>query len=129
MNVSENFVIAGVGYGRTDKGQVIQMTALEKVPVAVSLAAAAHDPDFNIWATNIVLGPVKSTKKGDLLNKKYDCNDYVAEGTGMFTYLRKTTQTVFEPKKKAFKVKFCDCLNRYGVPDLMIESFELDAIS
>ena len=129
MSTSENFVIAGVGNSGAGKGQAIQMTALEKVPVAVNLAAGVHDPDFSIWANDVVLGPVKFTKKGDLLGKTFECNDYVAEGTGMFTFLRRTDQTLLEPKKKAFKIKFCDCLNRYGAPDLKVESFEMGPTS
>ena len=129
MTTSENFVIASVGNSGASKGQAVQMTTLEKVPVAVSLAAAEHDPNFSIWANGIVLGPVKATKKGDLLGKKYDCNDYVAEGTGMFTFLRRTDNVQLEPKKKSFKIKFCDCLNRYGAPDIKVESFELESVS
>lgn len=125
MSTSENFVIAGVGTTGNLKGHAIQMTALEKVLVAVSLAAANHNPDFSIWARDLVLGPVKFTKKGDLLGGVFECNDYVAEGAGVFTFLRRTDNVHLEPKKEAFKIKFCDCLNRYGAPDLTVEFFEL----
>ena len=124
MTTSERFVIAGVGAGKTDRGRAIEMTPLEKIPVAVSIAAADHDENFSIWVKDLKLGPVKYTPKGDALNG-FQHNDYVAEGTGVFSFLRKTDRTLLEPKSRSFKIKFCDCLNRYGSPDLKIESFEL----
>jgi len=123
---TERFVIAGVGNGKRDKGQAVEMSPLEKVPVAVNLAAANHDPNFSIWVKDLKMGPMRFSPKGDLLGQgKFQHNDYVAEGEGMFTYLRKTDQTLLEPKKRSFKIKFCDCINRYGSPDLHIEEFEL----
>jgi len=128
---SENFVIAGVSSDTATKGQVVEMSSMEKVKVAVGLAASDHDPDFSIWCSDLSYGPVRATQKGDLLNKRYQHNDYTAEGTGMFSYKRKTDagQTIIGPRQRAFKITFSDALNRYGAPDLKVHSFELIPLS
>jgi hypothetical protein len=121
---SEHFVIEGAD----SRGQVVEMGPRDKAKVAVGLAAAEHDPDFSIWAKDLTFGPVNFTPKGDLLNKLYVHNDYVAEGTGLFTFKRRTdaSQTLLEPKRRAFKVKFSDQLNKYGAPGIKIDSFTLE---
>lgn len=129
MTASENFVIAGVHHSGPSKGKAIEAKPLDKVVTAVGMAAANYDHDFSVWVKDVVLGPVSFTKRGDLLASKYEHNDYVAEGTGLFTYLRKTSSTLLEPTRRSFKIKFHDCLNRYGAPDLKIDFFESEPAS
>src|SRR5690606_12720460 len=99
--------IAGTHAKGSLKGDVIELTPVEKVPVAVTVAAAVHDPDSVISVSEVQLGATKHSAKGDLYKKRFQNDSYVSEGEASFTSRRKTTDTVLEPKKKRFKVEFC----------------------
>lgn len=117
--------IAGVHKSGKNKGDPIELTPVEKVPLAVKIGAASHDPDFAISVMDIKIGATRHYQKGDPLKKKFQHNNYVSEGEGTFAFRRKTTDTLLEPKRRKFKVEFCDCLDSYGMPDLKVEKFEL----
>ncbi len=118
--------IAGVEKSGKNKGDAIELTPVEKVPLAVKMAAAAHDENFAISVSSIKLGPTKHTPKGSPLKKRFQNNSYVSEGEGVFAFRRRTTDTLLEPRKKKFKIEFCDCLDQYGMPELKVEKFSLE---
>jgi len=117
--------IAGVHKSGSLKGEAIELTAAEKVPLAVKLAAADFNPDFAISVEEIKLGATQQFKSGNPLKKKFQNNNYVSEGEGTFMFRRRTTDTVLEPKKRKFKIEFCDCLDQYGTPELKVTKFEV----
>lgn len=117
--------IAGVHKTGKLKGEAIELTPAEKVPIAVKMAAASHDENFAISVSDIKLGATRHSPKGDPLKKKFQHNSYVAEGEGVFAFRRRAGDVLLEPKKKKFKIEFCDCLDNYGMPELKVDKFEL----
>jgi hypothetical protein len=116
---------AGVHTSGKSKGEVIELSPMEKVPLAVKMAAADYDPDFSISVTDIKLGATRHTPKGDPLKRKFQNNNYVSEGDGLFYFRRRVGDVLLEPKRKKFKIEFCDCLDSYGMPELKVAKFTL----
>jgi len=117
--------IAGVYTDKKRRGEPIEYTPEEKVPVAVIVAAANHDPDFAISVEDVKATSFRFSQKGDLFKKKFQNNNYYAEGTAVFTKRRRVGDVLLEPREKRFTLEFCDCVSENGLPEFKINKFEI----
>ena len=117
--------IAGVYTDKKRRGDPIEYTPAQKIPVAVITAAANLDPEYAISVENVETTNLRFSPKGDLLKKKFQHNNYYAEGTAVFTKRRRKGDVLLEPRKKRFVLEFCDCLSVNGLPEFEIGKFEI----
>jgi len=117
--------IKGVRLDKGRRGDLIELDPKDKILIAVKVGASKYDQNFVISADQIKVGQMRMSPNGDKLKKLYQNNLYNAEGEAVFTYTRRTTGVMLEPKKKKFKVEFCDCLDHNGIPEFDIKSFEI----
>lgn len=110
-----------------NRGDPIEYNANEKVPLAVHDAFGEHEMSKE-FLTFVKPADVKVEKlafqlRGDPLNKMYQNNSYVAEGTAIVNRRKLKTNQVHSPKTMKFKIEFHDCLDDISMPELKVTKF------
>jgi len=106
------------------RGEPVEYEPQEKIPLAVQDAVVDHFDGRMCWVRNVVLGKFTHTIKGNPLKRKWQNNVYDAEGTADFNFREIKTGHIRPKKTLKFKIKFEDCLDYIGQPDLKVLKFE-----
>lgn len=124
--------VKGVYNDKTRKGDPIEYTPQEKVPLAVMDAVKDNSEKGYL---QYVEGGQKGVSFSDLhfvkndiplQNKKAWANNaYSAEGVVKVRRLKVQGDKLLPVVERKFKIKFRDCCDSYGMPDLKIDSFEM----
>ena len=109
-------------------GEVIEYSPEEKVPAVLQDAVIDHESfkdKEHVWVRDVKLDKLDFISKGDPLKGKYANNRYDASGT--FTIHRRSLKndSLMQPRKRLFRVKFDDVCDSLGKPDLAVIEFEL----
>jgi len=121
--------IAGIAGGK-NRGDIVELSTDKKVMAGVSAglinwANEYKDGNYLAFATDIEISSTDESPHGDPFKGKWANNSYMASGTLKLHLRNKIKDTMLEPKKKAFEIKFYDTLDSMGLPDLMIESLTI----
>lgn len=119
--------IAGVTTGKKQRGEIIELEPEKKAALAVKEGLSKQDvwPGSLAHGTEIKVDELTFSSKGNLFKKKYLHNVYKARGV-VTVHVRDAAKDIQRaPRRMKFKINFCDCLDRQGVPDLTVDTFEL----
>jgi hypothetical protein len=120
--------VKGVLKAKGVRGNIVEYAPSEKIPIAVKYALALHlkEKGFSPAVVgNPVVDDFTSSKKGDLLKKKYQNNNYTARGSITYFLREIATDKAFEKQTSVFDLKFEDELDQNGTPSMKIVKFEL----
>ena len=111
------------------RGELIELSAEEKVPLVLQDALAEH-PEFKdqyaVWSKEVQLAKVRFTSKGKNLKDRWQNNKYFAEGRATIHKRRLDPDRLLAPKSQSFVLEFEDCLDPMGQPDTKILAFKLE---
>lgn len=120
--------------GGSQKGEPIEYTPQEKVPIAIQKALAldgiGHQGNFDGQLVMVDKDSVKLDKfnynpKGEPLKDKWQHNNYSAEGEVLVRLRNIESDFARKPRKIKFRTRFHDILDGWGQPDLTVTDFEL----
>lgn len=129
--------IAGIvrnGKPRRDgkrKGDVIELSEEQKVPIAVQMAVSKGAADGEVWCTcrnGFEMKDLKFIKNDiDHLGKKnFANNTYSAKGKVLWWKTRLDSNKKSKAKEAEFKIQFKDCLDSYGQPEIKVTEFTMN---
>lgn len=121
--------VKGVHRDSSKFGELIEMSAEEKVPKTLQNALSNHNEftgRFSAWARDITLTGVNFFPKGKLLKDKWQNNQYKATGTFSLHVRKLDPDRLLAPKKKKFSLEFEDCLDPIGLPDTKVVKLTLE---
>jgi hypothetical protein len=111
------------------KGELIELSAEEKVPLALQDALVECDEykdKFAVWATHQQLKKVRFVSNGKPLESRWQNNRYFAEGQVTVNRRKLDPDRLLAPQTKSFILEFEDCLDHIGQPDTKILTFKLE---
>lgn len=120
--------IAGVRGGKTNRGDIIQLSHEKKVEAALKDAVAQwsetyKDGKYMCFLTDVTTPAVTSSPAGEPLRKMWENNSYRSRGTCTI-HFRDRVKNIVRPTKKASYTIVCrDCLDNLGMPDLKLDSY------
>lgn len=124
--------VKGVYNDKARKGEPIEYTPEEKIPLAVMDAVKTH---AEAGYLQYVEGGQKGVEfsdfhfvKNDLPHKNkraWANNSYSAKGKVKVRRLKIEGDKLRPVVEREFKIKFRDCCDSNGMPDLQIDSFEM----
>jgi hypothetical protein len=109
-------------------GEVVELSASEKVPLALQDALAEHKDykgTYLAYVRDVRVGNLNYSAKGSPLNGKWQNNVYRVEGSASFTFRDVVKNYLLHPKHMKFELQFEDCLDNLGQPDLKITLLDL----
>jgi hypothetical protein len=111
------------------RGDIIEVDAKEKVPLAVQEAIRDKAPEGEVWCTcndDFVVDDVSTHTLGPRKDgKRWANNTYVAKGKVTWWKTWLGTEKKSKNKVTDFKIEFADTLDYLGQPDLKVNSFEM----
>lgn len=123
--------VKGVYNDKQRKGDPVEYTPQEKVPLAVMDAVAKNAAEGIV---QYVEGGEKGVSFADLHfvknevphpdKRSWQNNVYNAKGKVKVRRLKASTDKLFPVVEMEFKIKFRDCCDSNGMPDLKIEEFQ-----
>ena len=120
--------IKKVKVGGKDSGEVVELTAEEKAPLTLQEAVIDH-ADFkdkvHVWLRDTKVDSVRTSLKGEPLNKKWQNNIYYATGSCVIHRRNLDKDYLLTPKSCRFELSFEDCLDNLGQPDTKHTKLEL----
>lgn len=118
--------IKGVTGGKM-KGNPIEYQPNEKPPFAVKDAVSKASPSGELWyAEKITVSKQSHQTNGPREDKKpFANNTYFADGEVVIRRLILKSDKLKPVEKKKFKIEFADCCDDFGMPDLVVNKFEL----
>lgn len=112
-----------------NSGEVVELSAEEKVPLTLKDALAAY-PEFEgkciAWHTDLSTSNVNFYSKGSSAKNKWQNNHYVASGSALIHTRNLSPDKLLAPKKRNFNIEFEDCLDPIGQPDTRVIKFTLE---
>lgn len=113
------------------KGDVLELTKEEKVPLAVQDAVRDSSPDGEVWCTckdGFELKDLKFVPNDvpHIGKKNFANNTYIAKGKVKWWKTWLHTQKKSKDTEAAFTVQFKDVLDDYGQPELKVTEFNMN---
>lgn len=121
--------IKGIHRDGTTVGEIVELSAEEKVPLTLQDALSKHkefEGKYLAWFTDISLSNVNFFTKGDPLKGRWQNNQYKASGSAMFHLRKLDPDRLVAPKKRNFVLEFEDCLDPIGQPDTKVTKLVLE---
>jgi hypothetical protein len=118
----------GIKRDGANMGVIIEFTPEEKIAPAMQDAVIVHEKykdKEHVWVRNVNTTSLNFTKKGDPLVGQYAHNVYTAEGSVEIHRRTLKDGSLLVPHKHTFNIRFEDCLDVIGQPDLRVLEFEL----
>jgi hypothetical protein len=119
----------GVHRDGPNKGELIELSAEEKVPLVIQDALSDFEEFkdiFAVWATGVQLKKVRFVSNGKPLKDLWQNNKYFAEGQVVVNRRKLDPDRMYAPKTRSFTLSFEDCLDPMGQPDTKILTFKLE---
>jgi len=118
--------IKGVSSVKGRRGQVIEFSPEEKVPLAVkeSINALSVVGKKICWAETITVDNLEYSPIGTK-ESKYTTNSYKASGTVECRTQNTEKNRLYPVKQYKYKIEFVDVTDELGLPDLKIDKFEM----
>lgn len=107
-------------------GKPVEYSPEEKPEVMVKAHIPMMSPDTEVWwvePKSIKISDTTHTYLGTF-EFGYAKNSYRASGEFILRRLKLENDALLRPEKKAFKITFRDTLDKNGIPDLGVDSFE-----
>ena len=119
--------------GGANRGDPLEYTAEEKVPLAVQEAAIKH-ADFaghSVPTTKCQIVQLEYKPRNEKLrdNRPYQNNSYHCDGVAVFHLRSQKTGRLFEGKRLAFEIDFEDTVDDIGMPDIKITNFKTSPLT
>lgn len=118
----------GIRRDGTQPGVIVEYTPEEKVAPAMQDAVIVYErykDKEHVWVRDVKVTSLNFTKKGDPLVDQYANNVYTAEGTVKIHRRTLKDGALLTPHSHTFNIRFEDCLDVIGQPDLRVLEFEL----
>lgn len=112
--------IKGIHRDGAHAGEVIELSAEEKVPLTLQEALSKHkdfDRKYVAWFTDLTISSVNFFSKGTPLKNKWQNNLYKATGSATIHLRELNPDRLRPPKKRNFSLEFEDCVDPIGQPD------------
>ena len=121
--------IAGVRGGKTNRGDIIQLSPERKVEAALKDAVAVWAESYKegkylCFITDVKPNSVSTSPSGPLLRKMWDNNSYRSRGTCIIHFRDKAKNIIRPTKKASFSIVCKDSLDSLGLPDVTFESYD-----
>lgn len=110
-------------------GEIVELSAEEKVPLTLQDALARHkefEGKAAAWFTDIALTSVNFFPNGSLLKGKWQNNHYKAAGTIKLHLRKMDPDRLLAPKSKHFVIEFKDAVDSIGQPDTEVVKLTLE---
>ncbi len=121
--------IKGVYTDKKRKGDPIEFTPEEKVPLAVMDAIVQKGDDSTLYYVEgqdkgVTVEKLHHTPIGEP-NRTWESKMYSAQGRVSYRKVDPKKDKLYRPQEAKFQIKFKDCCDEMGMPDLEVESFNL----
>ena len=120
--------IAGVYGGKTNRGEIIQLSKEKKVEAALKDAVVLwsevyKEGKYLCYLTDIKPNSVHASPSGEPFKKRWENNSYRSRGTCVI-HFRDRNKDIIRPSKTAsYEIVIKDTLDTMGLPDLKVESY------
>lgn len=117
--------IKGVTGGK-NKGNPIEFSPQEKPEVVLKAEVPLKADEGQLWyVTKVSVADLHYSARGTK-GAKFADNSYSAEGSLEVSRVRMKDDKLLKPATKQFKIKFEDCLDGMGQPDMKVTELTLE---
>jgi hypothetical protein len=124
-----NVKIKSIKRDGNSSGEIVELSAEEKVPLTLQDALARHkefEGKSSAWFTDLSLTSVNFFPNGNPLKGKWQNNHYKASGAIKLHLRRMDPDRLLAPKPKKFTIEFKDALDSIGQPDTEVIKLTLE---